>query len=79
VIAWHPFIPNQIGTITIKPEKQSTLNFEFDGENVQRKIYNDDWQGYRFAPVYDSKENFYGGARIDDPIEILQIYREQKD
>jgi len=79
VIAWHPFIPNQIGTITIEPGSQSTLNFEFDGANVQRKIYNDDWQGYRFAPVYDSKENFYGGARIDDPIEVLQVYRELKD
>jgi len=79
VIAWHPFIPNQIGTITIEPGSQSTLNFEFDGANVQRKIYNDDWQGYRFAPVYDSKENFYGGARIDDPIEVLQVHRELKD
>jgi len=79
VIAWHPFIPNQIGTITIEPGSQSTINFEFDGANVQRKIYNDDWQGYRFAPVYDSKENFYGGARIDDPIEILQVYRGLKD
>ena len=79
VVAWHPFIPNQIGTITIEPGSQSTLNFEFDGANVQRKIYNDDWQGYRFAPVYDSKENFYGGARIDDPIEVLQVYRELKD
>ena len=79
VVAWHPFIPNQIGTITIEPGSQSTLNFEFDGANVQRNIYNDDWQGYRFAPVYDSKENFYGGARIDDPIEVLQVYRELKD
>jgi RNA polymerase sigma-54 factor len=72
VIAWHPFIPDQIGTITIEPGSQSTLGFEFDGANVQRKIYNDNWQGYRFAPVYDSKENFYGGPRIDDPIEVLQ-------
>jgi hypothetical protein len=79
VIAWHPFIPNQTGTIAIESGSQSTLNFEFDGANVQRNIYNDDWQGYRFAPVYDSKENFYGGARIDDPIEVLQVYRELKD
>ena len=76
VIAWHPFIPNQIRTITIEPRNQSTLNFEFNGTNVQRTIYNDNRQGYRFAPVYDSKENFYGGSRIDDPIEILQEYKE---
>ena len=79
VVAWHPFIPDQIGTIAIESGSQSTLNFEFDGANVQRNIYNDDRQGYRFAPVYDSKENFYGGARIDDPIEVLQVYRELKD
>ena len=76
VVAWHPFISNQIRTITIEPENQSTLNFEFNGINVQRTVYNDNGQGYRFAPVYDSKENFYGGSRIDDPIEILQEYKE---
>ena len=76
VVAWHPFISNQIRTITIEPENQSTLNFEFNGTNVQRTIYADNMQGYRFAPVYDSKENFYGGSRIDDPIEILQEYKE---
>ena len=76
VVAWHPFISNQIRAITIEPENQSTLNFEFNGTNVQRTIYNDNRQGYRFAPVYDSKENFYGGSRIDDPIEILQEYKE---
>ncbi|HIA31697.1 MAG TPA: tetratricopeptide repeat protein [Nitrospinaceae bacterium] len=76
VVAWHPFISNQIRAITIEPENQSTLNFEFNGTNVQRTIYADNMQGYRFAPVYDSKENFYGGSRIDDPIEILQEYKE---
>ena len=79
VIAWHPFIPNQIGTITIKPGKESTLTFEFKGESVQRTVYNDNSKGYRFAPVYDSKENFYGGPRADDPIEILQVYKELKN
>jgi hypothetical protein len=76
VVAWNPFISNQIRAITIEPENQSTLNFEFNGTNVQRTIYADNMQGYRFAPVYDSKENFYGGSRIDDPIEILQEYKE---
>jgi hypothetical protein len=77
VIAWHPFIPNQIGTITINLGTQSTLNFEFNGAKAQRNIYNDDWKGYRFAPVYDSKENFYGGPRKDDPIEVLQVYKKE--
>ena len=76
VVAWHPFIPNQIRTITIEPENQSTLNFEFNGTSVQRTAHSNNGQGYRFAPVYDSKENFYGGSRIDDPIEILQEYKE---
>jgi len=79
VNAWHPFIPNQISTIIIEQGNQSTLHFEFNGANVQRNIYNDDSRGYRFAPVYDSNKNFYGGARIDDPIEVLQVYRELKD
>jgi len=79
IIAWHPFIPNQIGTITIEPEKQSILDFEFDGANVQRKLYNNNGEGYHFAPFYDSHENFYGGPRIDDPIEVLQVYQELKN
>ncbi len=79
VTAWHPFIPNQVGTITIKEGNSSTLNFKFDGANVQRIIYNDDWRGYHFAPFYDSKENFYGGPRVDDPIEVLQVYKGSKN
>jgi len=76
VIAWHPFIQNQVETVTIKEKNSSTLNFEFDGANVERKIYNDDWRGYRFAPFYDSNENFYGGPRLDDQIEVLQVYKD---
>ena len=79
VVAWHPFIPNLYGTITIEPESQSTLNFFFDGENEQRNIYNDDWKGYRFAPVYDAKKKFYGGPRVDAPVEILQVYKKLTD
>jgi tetratricopeptide (TPR) repeat protein len=79
VNAWHPFIPNLNGSITIKSGSQSTLNFEFDEADEKRNIYNDNWKGYRFGPVYDSKENFYGGARVDDPIEVLQVYNELKD
>ena len=79
VIAWHPFIPNQISTITIESGKQSKIDFEFNGMNVQRKLYNDDWEGYRFQPVYDSNETFYGGPRVDDPVEILQVYKKLKN
>ena len=79
VIAWHPFIPNKTSTITIEPGKQSKIDFEFNGMNVQRKLYNDDWEGYRFQPVYDSNENFYGGPRVDDPVEILQVYKKLKN
>ncbi len=75
VIAWHPFIPSQVGTVTINPGNQSIINFQFDGAKDQRVIYNDNWEGYRFAPVYDSKKNFYGGPRKDDPVEVLQVYK----
>ena len=75
IIAWHPFIPKKIGTIKIKPGTQSNINFQFDGSKDRRTVYNDDWQGYRFAPVYDSKKNFYGGPRTDDPIEVLQVHK----
>ena len=74
VVAWHPFIPNQVGTITIEPGQQSKLDFEFDGGDVRRKLYNDDWAMYHFQAMYDSFENFYGGPRIDDKIEVLQKY-----
>ena len=75
VIAWHPFIPNRMGTVTIESGKQTRMDFEFDGKDVRRKLYNDDWVGYRFQPVYDSFENYYGGPRIDDPVEVLQVYK----
>jgi hypothetical protein len=74
VVAWHPFIPNQMGSITIEPGQQSKLDFEFDGGDVRRKLYNDDWAMYHFQAMYDSFENFYGGPRIDDKIEVLQKY-----
>ena len=78
VIAWHPFIPNEISTITIKPGQVSKINFEFKGENARRKLYSNDLIGYRFQPVYDSNKNFYGGSRNDDPVEILQVYKKLK-
>ena len=42
VIAWHPFISNEIGTVIIKPGQTSKINFEFNNKNVRRKLYNND-------------------------------------
>ena len=79
VIAWHPFIPNQTGIVTIMPGQTSKLDFNFNGEDVRRKLYGNDLIGYRFQPVYDSNKKFYGGPRIDDSIEVLQVYKKLKD
>jgi tetratricopeptide (TPR) repeat protein len=74
VVAWHPFISNQTGTVTITAGGETKLDFEFDGNNVRRKLYHDDLEGYRFNTWFDSHEKFYGGERIDDPIEQLQKF-----
>ncbi len=74
VVAWHPYIEKQIGTVTIPEEGEASINFDFKGEDEKRKLYHDDIEGYRFNTWYDSKEKFYGGARIDDPVEELQAY-----
>ncbi|SVE52444.1 uncharacterized protein METZ01_LOCUS505298, partial [marine metagenome] len=66
-------------TILIESGKQSTIDFEFNGGDVLRKLSNDKLKGYRFQPVYDSNENFYGGPRIDDPVEILQVFKRLKN
>ena len=74
VIAWHPFVPEQRGTITIPEKGEANLNFDFRGEDERRKLYQDDIEGYRFNTWFDSKEKFYGGPRIDDPVEELQAF-----
>jgi len=74
VLAWHPFIPTQTGTVTIEEGKSSQIDFVFDEADQRRKLYQDDIEGYRFNPWYDSKKNFYGGERVDDPVEILQKF-----
>ena len=74
VIAWHPFIPEQRGTITIPEKGEANLNFDFRGEDERRKLYQDDIKGYRFNTWFDSKKKFYGGPRIDDPVEELQAF-----
>jgi len=74
VIAWHPFIPEQRGTIIIPEKGEANLNFDFRGEDERRKLYQDDIEGYRFNTWFDSKEKFYGGPRIDDPVEELQAF-----
>ena len=74
VLAWHPFIPTQKGTVTIGEGTVSQIDFEFNEADQKRKLYHDDIEGYRFQPWYDSKEKFYGGPRVDDPVEILQKF-----
>jgi tetratricopeptide (TPR) repeat protein len=72
--AWHPFIPTIKGTVTIEAGKDSQIDFAFDEADQRRKLYQDDIEGYRFNTWYDSKEKFYGGPRVDDPVEILQKF-----
>jgi Tfp pilus assembly protein PilF len=74
VVAWHPFIPTQKGTVTIAEGKVSQIDFEFNEADQRRKLYHDDIEGYRFNPWFDSKEKFYGGPRVDDPVEVLQKF-----
>ncbi len=74
VVAWHPFIPVQTGTVKVTAGGEATLDFTFNREDERRKLYHDDLKGYRFNTWFDSKEKFYGGPRIDDPVEVLQVY-----
>ena len=78
VMAWHPFIPVLKGTITIGAGREAKLDFTFDSKNVRRKLYQDDTEGYRFNTWYDSFEDFYGGPRVDDPVEVLQEFDNTK-
>ena len=74
VIAWHPYIQSQRKTITIPEKGEASLNFDFNGNDEKRKLYHDDIKGYRFNTWYDSNEKFYGGERVDDPVEELQAF-----
>ncbi|QPJ63476.1 MAG: tetratricopeptide repeat protein [Candidatus Nitronauta litoralis] len=74
VTAWHPYLPASHGTITIESGKSAALNFEFKSTDIRRKLYSNDTKGYRFNTWFDSGENFYGGKRGDDPVEILQKF-----
>ena len=78
VMAWHPFIPILKGTVTVEAGKEARLDFTFDSRNVRRKLYQDDTEGYRFNTWYDSFEDFYGGPRVDDPVEVLQEFDNTK-
>lgn len=74
ILAWHPFIPTQKGTVTIEEGKDAKIDFVFNEADQRRKLYHDDIEGYRFNTWYDSKEKFYGGPRVDDPVEVLQKF-----
>jgi len=64
----------QRGTVTIKSGQNAKIDFSFRGEDERRKLYQNDTEGYRFNTWFDSKKKFYGGKRVDDPIEILQEF-----
>ena len=74
VVAWHTYIPQKKGTVTIKAAGEANIDFEFNGEEERRKLYHDDIKGYRFNTWFDSKEKFYGGPRVDDPVEEMQAF-----
>ena len=74
VVAWHTYIPQKKRVVTIKSSGMTKIDFEFNGKDERRKLYQDDIEGYRFNTWFDSKEKFYGGPRIDDPVEELQAF-----
>jgi len=73
VVAWHTYIPKKKGRVTISASNETRIDFEFNGKDERRKLYQNDIEGYRFNTWFDSKKKFYGGPRIDDPIEELQV------
>lgn len=72
VAAWHPYIPVQKGTITIKPGQETMLDFEFNARDANERPLARTLKRNLFTVIYDRFEGFYGGKRVDDPIEILQ-------
>ncbi len=74
VTAWHPYLQPKHGSITIEAGKPASIDFSFKSDEIRRKLYSNDTKGYRFNTWFDSGENFYGGERIDDPVEILQKF-----
>ena len=56
----------------------TSLNFDFNGKEEKRKLYHDDIKGYRFNTWYDSNKKFYGGERVDDPVEELQAFCDEE-
>jgi len=65
--------PKKKGRITISASNETIIDFKFDGKDERRKLYQNDIEGYRFNTWFDSKKKFYGGPRVDDPIEELQV------
>jgi hypothetical protein len=52
----------------------ANLDFEFDSKDEKRSLYHNDLEGYPFNTWYDREEKFYGGKRVDDPVEVLQAF-----
>ncbi|MFQ5674057.1 MAG: tetratricopeptide repeat protein [Nitrospinales bacterium] len=74
VTAWHPFIPTQKGKVTITADGETKLDFTFNSKDANPRPMSHTLNRNLFTVIYDRFENFYGGKRVDDPIEILQKY-----
>lgn len=74
IIAWHPYIPTQKKRVTITAGQKTEAGFEFNSKDANPRPLSHTLERNLFTVVYDRHENFYGGKRVDDPIEILQKY-----
>ena len=59
VIAWHPHMKPVEKIVTIPPDGNVTLDFDFDSHEVERPIYETQEQ-FRIGPGYRPKENLMG-------------------
>ena len=74
ITAWHPFIPRQKGQITITADGETKIEFTFDSKDANPRPMSRTLNRNLFTVIYDRNEKFYGGKRVDDPIEVLQKY-----
>lgn len=72
VIAWHPYIPTQKKRIAIKAGQETKTGFEFNAKDATPRPLSHTLERNLFTVIYDRHEKFYGGKRVDDPIEVLQ-------
>ncbi len=59
VLAWHPHLKPIEKTVTVPPDGQVELHFEFDAREVNRPIYETQEQ-FRISPERDPNVNLFG-------------------